>query len=201
MGLGSISLQSVPGHGMWKDPPGNNLANAQARAPLPIVMLSGLARKKEESTSTNASEALLSLIPWHTKKEVSGDGDPPPPPACATVADNAKIPITASALKAALLFMVFLLGWSVPARHVPKRSFEASFSVAGIPSRDNSEVLSGTESPGFDHRLVCDWVDECESEEPGNHAVVSAERQPGRRELTLQVFDCVFLSGYRIRHI
>jgi len=92
--------------------------------------LPGVPEKKEESTSTTFPEAAPLLVAWHTKNEVRGLGLDPPPPACAAVADNAKIPIPASTLKAVLLLIVFPPCWPVPARHVPKRSFEADTITA-----------------------------------------------------------------------
>ncbi len=84
---------------------GNNLANAQARAPLPILILWRIEASDEGSTGPRTGDSTSKsfpgsspLIPWHTKKQVSRDGVPPEP-ACATVADSVRIPITASALR------------------------------------------------------------------------------------------------------
>src|ERR1700752_1420733 len=83
-------------------------------------------------------------------------------------------------------------------RLTPYRALNAAISSvsAVLPngSRQNRELLSGSEGL---HRVVVQRVDEV----AGHDAEVCAGRQPTRCELTLQVFDLIFLAGDRIGHV
>src|SRR5262249_24369832 len=122
------------------------------------------------------------FIAWHTKKEVSATGIPPAP-ACAPVEDSARIPITVSTPRTTLLFT--------------RPSFiDRPVLVLHLL---NAHILSdGTRPVGITSLRV--------EEEPGDYAKVRAagKRSAIRhrcRELTLQVFDSILLTSYRVRYI
>src|SRR5262249_41375693 len=78
-----------------------------------------------------------------------------------------------------------LLGWSAPARYVPKRSVD----TATNPSRRHGDELSRYEAARPARRV---------RQEPPHDTPWCTERKRRRRELALQVVDTVLLAGDRV---
>ena len=82
----------------------NNLAKVHARVPLPSLMVPRL-RLSPGIWMSTVRPGTSPLIAWHTKKEVSGLGNPPAP-ASAPVVDNARVLRTASTPTTILRFTI-----------------------------------------------------------------------------------------------